>query len=146
MLWGGWGRAGRLVRIHPPGWLDGCDGLPETGGQAAKEGRGMAGGHELVAGSTAFGLRALSGQQVPETGGAADQLARSGYLEALGDGLFGLLHERSGGKQRTPARMASILSDKVVWTPSNHLTPRQAGSYRRAGPRARGFTTTANRD
>jgi len=68
------------------------DGLPETGGQTAEQGLGMTGGHQLVAGSTSFGLRALGGQQVTETGRAADQLTRSGYLEALGNGLFGLLH------------------------------------------------------
>ena len=77
----------------------------------------MAGGHELVAGGTSFGLRAFRGQQVTKTGRAADQLTRSGYLEALGNGLFGLLHEESGGKQRTPARLASVLSDKVARRP-----------------------------
>jgi len=43
---------------------------------------------------------------------AADQLTRTGYFEALGDGLFCLLHEESGAKQRTPVRLASVLSDK----------------------------------
>src|SRR5436190_3428660 len=82
------------------------DGLPEPGGQAAEERRGMAGGHKLVAGGTAFGLRALRGQQVTETGCAADQLTRTGYLEALGNGLFGLLHGWSGPKQRAHACLA----------------------------------------
>jgi hypothetical protein len=50
---------------------------------------------------------------VTETGRAADQLTRSGYLEALGNGLFGLLHEWSGGKQWTPAPLASVLSEKL---------------------------------
>ena len=66
----------------------------------------MAGGHELVAGGTSFGLRAFCGQQVTETGRAADQLTRTGYLEALGNGLFGLLHGWSGPKQRAHARLA----------------------------------------
>ena len=67
--------------------------LTEAGGQAAQEGRGVTGGNKLVPGSTTFGLRALRGQQVAETRRAANQLTRSGYLEALSDGLFGLLHE-----------------------------------------------------
>ena len=66
----------------------------------------MAGSHELVAGGTSLGLRALRGQQVTETGRAADQLTRTGYLEALGNGLFGLLHGWSGPKQRAQRRMA----------------------------------------
>jgi len=82
----------------------------------------MTGSHELVAGGTSFGLRALRGQQVTETGRAADQLTRSGYLEALGNGLFGLLHEESGGKQRTPGRLASVLSDKVATPTAKPLT------------------------
>ncbi len=52
--------------------------------------------NELVTGGTAFGLRALRRQQVTEAGRAANQLSAGGNLEALGDGLFGLLHgERS---------------------------------------------------
>ena len=99
--------AGRLVRIHPPGklwWLRGR--LPETRGQAAEQRSRMAGSHELVAGGTAFGLRALRGQQVTEIGRAADQLTCTGYLEALGNGLFCLLHGWSGPKQRAWGRMA----------------------------------------
>ena len=75
----------------------------------------MAGSHELVAGGTSFGLRALRGQQVTETGRAADQLTRTGYLEALGNGLFGLLHEESGAKQRTRPRMARGKFFKPIW-------------------------------
>ena len=86
--------AGRLVRIHPPGEVVVLrSSLAETGRQAAEKHRSMAGRHQLVAGGTAFGLRALRGQQVTETGRAANQLTRTGYLEALGNGLFGLLHE-----------------------------------------------------
>ena len=108
---GGLGPAGRLVRIHPPGWVGILrNSLPETGGQTAEEWRSMAGSHELVAGGTAFGLRALGGQQVTEPGRAADQLTRSGYLEALGNGLFGLLHGVSGPKQTTTGGLASVLS------------------------------------
>lgn len=66
----------------------------------------MAGGHKLVAGSTAFGLRALGGQQVTEAGRAANQLTRTGYLEAFGNGLFGLLHGWSYTKQRARERDA----------------------------------------
>jgi len=56
--------------------------------------------NELVPGGTTFGLRALRGQQVTEAGRAAHELSASGNLEALGDGLFGLLHGESGRKQR----------------------------------------------
>ena len=66
----------------------------------------MTGSHELVAGGTSLGLRALRGQQVTKTGRAADQLTRTGYLEALGNGLFGLLHGWSGPKQRAGGRLA----------------------------------------
>ena len=82
------------------------DSLPEAEGQAAEERLGMTGSHELVAGGTSLGLRALRGQQVTETGRAADQLTRTGYLEALGNGLFGLLHGWSGPKQRGHGRLA----------------------------------------
>ena len=58
----------------------------------------MAGSHLLVAGGTAFGLRALRGQQVPEAGRATHEFARTGQFEALGDGLFGILHGESGRK------------------------------------------------
>ena len=66
----------------------------------------MAWGDKLVAGGTSFGLRALRGKQVPEAGRAADQLSGSGNFEALGDGLFGLLHGGSARKQRGRADMA----------------------------------------
>ena len=78
----------------------------------------MTGGHELVAGGTAFGLRALRGQQVTETGRAADQLTRTGYLEALGNGLFCLLHGWSGPKQRARGPMARGKFDDRA-TPQN---------------------------
>ena len=52
----------------------------------------MAGSHQLVFGSTSFGLGAFGGKEVTEARGAPDQLTRSGYFEALGNGLFGLLH------------------------------------------------------
>ena len=107
------------------------DRLPETGRQTAEERRSMTGGHELVAGGTSFGLRALRGQQVTETGRAADQLTRSGYLEALGNGLFCLLHEESGGKQRTPARLASVMSDKIAPRRPNPLKQQLANHYGR---------------
>ena len=56
----------------------------------------MAFGNELVPGGTTLLLRALRGQQVTKAGRAANQLTRGGELEALGDGLFGLLHGESG--------------------------------------------------
>ena len=90
----------------------------------------MAGGNQLVAGGTAFGLRALRGQQVTETGRAADQLPGSGNLEALGNGLFGLLHGWSGRKQSTRAALARVLSNKVRRGGIIRLTPAPAGSYR----------------
>ena len=61
----------------------------------------MARGNEFVFGGTTFGLRALRGQQVPEAGRAANQLSGSGNFEALGDGLFGLLHGEKRRKQTT---------------------------------------------
>ena len=89
----------------------------------------MAGRHELVAGGTAFGLRALRGQQVTETGCAADQLSGPGNLEALGNGLFGLLHGWSGRKQSTRAALARVLSNNVRRGGVIRLTPPPAGSY-----------------
>lgn len=61
-------------------------------GETALERRFAAWVNQLVFGRTAFGLRALRGKQVPEAGRAANQFALGGHLEALGDGLFGLLH------------------------------------------------------
>jgi len=66
----------------------------------------MALSHELVFSSTAFLLGALSGKEVTEARRAPDQLARTGQLEALGDRLFGLLHEKSGRKQSTRTALA----------------------------------------
>lgn len=51
--------------------------------------------YKLVLSSTTLLLRALRTQQVTEARGAANQLALGGQLEALGNGLFGLLHEES---------------------------------------------------
>src|SRR5690606_14015369 len=75
--------------------------------QAALEGRGMARSHQLVATGTTLLLRALRGQQVSEAGRTAHELAFRGKLEALGNGLFGLLHEMSGRTQGTNAGLAS---------------------------------------
>ena len=72
----------------------------ETERQAAQERRRMAYIDELVTGGTTLGLRALRRQQVTEAGRAANQLSAGGKFEALGDGLFGLLHGESGRKQR----------------------------------------------
>jgi hypothetical protein len=105
------------------------DSLPKTGRQTAEERRGMAGSHQLVARSTAFGLRAFGGEQVTEPGRAANQLTRSGYLEALGNGLFGLLHEWSGGKQWTLAPLASVLSEKLRPRRNNPLNPVPVAAY-----------------
>ena len=66
----------------------------------------MAWGDKLVAGGTSFGLRALRGKQVPEAGRAANQFSGSGNFEALGDGLFGLLHGGSARKQSARVVMA----------------------------------------
>ena len=86
----------------------------------------MAFSNELVLGSTTFGLRALRGQQVTEARRAADQLSFGGNLEALGNGLFGLLHGRSGRKQSTGGVMASVLSDKVhAHDPAPNPDPRR---------------------
>jgi hypothetical protein len=43
---------------------------------------------------------------VTEARRAADQLARTGQFETLGDRLFGLLHEKSGRKQSTRPALA----------------------------------------
>jgi hypothetical protein len=80
----------------------------------------MAFGHELVFGSTAFLLGALSGKEVTEARRTADQLARTGQFEALGDRLFGLLHVKSGRKQRTRPPLAR----------GNFLNRRDAGKKR----------------
>ncbi len=66
----------------------------------------MAFGNELVARSTAFGLGAFRGEQVTKARRAANELALGGQLEALGYGLFGLLHEESGRKQGAVASLA----------------------------------------
>ena len=74
--------------------------------QAALKRLGVAGSHELVLGGTTLLLRALRGKQVTETGRAANKLTGGGELEALGDGLFGLLHGGSGRKQGVLSRLA----------------------------------------
>ena len=76
-------------------------GLAQAERQSALERLGMASRHELVFVRTTFGLRALRGQQVTEAGRAAHELSASGQLEALGNGLLGLLHGESGPKQRS---------------------------------------------
>ena len=75
---------------------------------------------QLITRSTAFGLRALRRQQVTEAGRAANKLSASGNLEALGDGLFGLLHGESGQKQRagpTLARANLLLCSAIPCAP-----------------------------
>src|SRR2546422_961761 len=83
----------------------------------------MARGDQLVTGSTTIGLRALRGQQVPEAGRAANQLSGAGNLEALGDGLFGLLHGESGRKQRTGAPLARGNLAKKKQSPGEGHSP-----------------------
>lgn len=65
-------------------------------------------GHKLVFRSATFLFVAFRSEQVPKAGRAAHQLALGGQLEALGDGLFGLLHEESGRKQRTWKLLARV--------------------------------------
>ena len=74
--------------------------------QAALERLGVAGSHKLILGGATLLLRALRGQQVTKTGRAAHELTSGGELEALGDGLFGLLHGESGRKQRVSTALA----------------------------------------
>ena len=85
----------------------------------------MAFGDELITGGTAFGLRALRGKQVTEAGRATDQLALGGQFEALGNGLFGLLHVRSWRKQRRPRALARGISARpeVFSPPERHRQP-----------------------
>ena len=64
----------------------------EPKGQTALERSSVAGSHQFVARGTSLGLRAFRGEEVTEARSAPDQLTRSGYFEALGNGLFGLLH------------------------------------------------------
>ena len=66
--------------------------LTEPKGQTALERLGMAGSHQLVFRSTSFGLGAFSGKEMTEARSTPNQFTRSGYLEAFGNGLFGLLH------------------------------------------------------
>ena len=91
----------------------------------------MAWGDQLVTRSTTFRLRALRGQQVPEAGCAANQLSAGGKFEALGDGLFGLLHGGSGRKQRARADMA-----RGKWA-GNHGGRGPAGTADKKTARAR---------
>ena len=74
--------------------------------QAALKRLGMAFGNELIFRGTALLLCALGSKQVTKTGRAAHELTSGGELEALGDGLFGLLHGESGRKQREPSLFA----------------------------------------
>lgn len=82
--------------------------------QAALKRLGMAWSHKLVLGGTTLLLRALRGKQVTKTGRAADQLSRSGNFEALGDGLFGLLHGESGRKQSVHRPKARAIFAKLI--------------------------------
>ena len=101
------GAGGSPGLIHPPSEVLVARGLGlEAERQAALEWFGVALGYELVTGGTTLLLRALRGKQVPEARRAAHELACGGQLEALGYGLFGLLHGESGRKQRSPARLA----------------------------------------
>lgn len=61
----------------------------------------MARGNLLVLGGTTLLLRALGGKEVTEPRRATHQLAFGGELEALGDGLFGLLHGNEREKTET---------------------------------------------
>lgn len=69
----------------------------------------MAFGHQLVLRGTALGLGALGGKEVTEAGRATLELTFGGELEALGDGLLGLLHGREGRRQRAPRGLARNL-------------------------------------
>lgn len=99
----------------------------------------MAWGDKLVARGTSFGLRALRGKQVPEAGRAANQLSGSGNFEALGDGLFGLLHGGKVRKQRRHAEMARGMC--VVFRGKENLNPRTDIETRRARSRSGGNET-----
>ena len=88
--------------------------------QATFERRSMAFGDELVLGSTTLLLRALRTKQVTEAGRAADELALGGQLEALSNGLFGLLHEESGGTQTAGLRLARGIFQEM-WRPGPGL-------------------------
>ena len=65
----------------------------------------MAFGDELVSGGTTLLLRAFRGQQVTEARRAAYELTGRGELEALGHGLFGLLHGEKRRKQTTRPKL-----------------------------------------
>lgn len=62
-------------------------------------------GNLLVTRGATFLLGAFRAKQVTETGRAAHELALGGELEALGDGLFCLLHGESGPKQSSAVRV-----------------------------------------
>ena len=104
---------------HPAGDLGlvcGAVGL-QTERETALQGRGVAFGHQFVLGSTALGLGALGGKQVTEAGSAAHELTFGGQLEALGDGLLGLLHGKGVRTQRTPGGVARANSGEFgFWT------------------------------
>ena len=78
----------------------------EAEGQAAEQGLCMARSNELVLGGATLLLGRLGRKQVPEAGGPANQLATGGQFEALGNGLLGLLHERSGQTHRVAEGLA----------------------------------------
>lgn len=82
----------------------------------------MAFGHLLVLGSTALGLGALRGEEVTEAGRATHELTFGGKLEALGDGLLGLLHGWEGEKAETRAVLGKGKSGRwllrfTLWLP-----------------------------
>ena len=74
--------------------------------EAAEKRTSVADSDKFVSGGAAFLLGAFGSQQVTKTGRATHQLALGGQLEALSDGLLGLLHVRSGRKQRTARGLA----------------------------------------
>src|SRR5438046_186371 len=80
--------------------------LPEAERQGALERPGVAFSHQLVAGGTSLLLRAFGAEEVAETRRPTYKFAPSGEFEPLGDGLLGLLHRKSGRKQRSGARLA----------------------------------------
>ena len=103
-----WSPPGRLERDHLADevMVDASAVGLEAERQATFQRHSVAFGDELVLGSTTLLLRALRTKQVTEAGRAANELALGGQLEALSNGLFGLLHEESGGTQTAGLRLA----------------------------------------
>src|SRR5690606_12216984 len=108
-----WSPAGRLVRVTRLAKFRSMCGGSEAEGEAGLQRSRVAFGDELVLRGTTLLLRALGGQQVPEAGRAAHELALGGQLEALGDGLFGLLHGNERSKtEGTSLHGKGILREK----------------------------------